>query len=304
MYSKKATISVLGVTMMLLPTLFGGSILAQENSSNHWTAECRKYEDRDSQLFCDNFIGNTLYKDQTSKADWYRFADGNRPASFYDNTGDGLRLRVSGAKSTDYSNAEVSLTKLYLDNANLLFGENTRADIRMKFSPNMQADGANAGTAKGTAGFLFWNYYQGTKDPVKGQFDPVRDAFGFTWASDTAPGLITFKAVGGVTTISPVTQLLPGFNMNIYHTYSVVRTHNAIKFLIDGKKIDGLAVNVAGGLQLDPSHKLTADFWADNASYFFRADGTIYSTFSTTTADQWIKAEYVKVTQIDGDNRD
>lgn len=250
-------------------------------------------------LFCDDFFGRTFYKDEHNWADWYRFHDGNRPASHYDSLEKTLRMRVSpDATSGVYSNAEVSLTELYKDNPFLIFGVDTRVDIRMRFSPNMNYDFFDPGTATGTAGFLFWNYYKGTKDPIHGQFDPVRDAFGFTWASETAPGLIVFKSVDSNVSVLPISFIMPGFDMSQYHTYSVERTHTNVKFYIDGVQIDQVNFNVVGEPVLPDAHKFTVDFWADNASYFFNPDGSIFSVFWDVQEDQWLQVDYVRVGNI------
>jgi hypothetical protein len=258
-----------------------------------------KYEcNSRTSIFCDNFTGRTFYKDEHRWADWYRFHDGDRPASYYDSLSKTLRLRVQNTTEGTYSDSEVALTELYKDNAYLLYGENTRVDIRMRFSPNMKPEMANPGTAQGTAGFLFWNYYKGTKDPINGIFDPVRDAFGFTWASETAPGLFIFKSVDSNVIMTPMEAVVPGININEFHTYSIERRHESIKFYIDGVLVDQLAVNGSTGLNLPADHKFTVDFWADNASYFFNADGSIKSVFWHIEDAQWLETDFVSITRI------
>lgn len=253
-------------------------------------------------LFCDDFIGHTIFKDTTHAASWYRFPYNPDDGVNYVNLmPDNLFRLELDADVTDqhYNNANISTSEINNINGNFLFGENSRVDVRMRFSPNVFASGANTGTAKGSAGLLFWNYFFNEVDPSNGRLGVVRDAFGFVWQDDTStlPG---FLAVGVVQGQAAFFVPLYDVDLTEFHTYTIERRHTSMTYYLDGQLVGVLPLNQSGALSLPAEQKLSTDLWFDNATYL-----QDLSTFETTiifndlVEPQYLEADYVRVTTLD-----
>ena len=264
-----------------------------------WHSErCSVFRD----IFCDNFTGKTWFKDQTPWTPWYRYPDD--AAADYINMGTKLRLQVNDASQDGvYSNANISTSVINQVGTDLRFGVNTRAEARLKFSPNMNSDPMNPGTARGSAGFLFWNYFQGEPGyivtPEDGNVEaPPQDVVGFAWqdGASTIPGLSTFVAVGGV----PALFANVNVDMSEYHTYAIERRHDSFKLFVDDTLIGEVPVNVEGGYHFIPDdHKLSTDSWVDNASYQYDLQTfNANLTFSHVDQNQWVDVDFIRVVAL------
>jgi hypothetical protein len=251
-------------------------------------------------IFCDDFRGKTLFKDQKRHADWYRFPADFDNAAEYINlvSSDLLRLEVtSNATANHYSDANISTSEINNNQGKFLFGVNTRAEARYRYSNNIKADAS--GSAQGSAGFLFWNYFTTPVDPENHQLGLTRDSFGFIWqgADNTPlPGFwITGFAGGQVTGFVPY----PNINLNEFHTYAVERRHDSIKYFIDDQLVHTAVINQPGTPSLADSVKLSTDLWVDNARYNLDPQTfTVSINFIDLAASQYTDIDYVKVTQL------
>jgi hypothetical protein len=256
-------------------------------------------------IMCENFLGKTFFKNGTPSvpwATWYKYPFNPDNAVKYidrymENT---LRLQVDeNTTVNNYSNADISTSEINNYQGNFRFGVNTRAEVRMKFSANMQADPANAGAARGSAGFLFWDYFSVPVSPEMKDVNKVRDAFGFVWQDSTAiptPGF-WLAAVGQ----GQAGQYLPEFDLDIskFHTYAVERRHDSMKFFIDDALVLTQPLNQEGGIPLPDEQKLSTDIWVDNATYVLDfSDYQVQLEFNKLTEKQFIDVDYVQVTRI------
>jgi hypothetical protein len=254
-------------------------------------------------LFCEDFDGQTFYKDEYDWARWFRFS-ANDPAAQHINGIGELKLQINTLSSaTDYSNANISTSKINQVDPFLNFGVNTRAEARIRFSPNVLASGLNPGTAKGSAGFLFWNYFKGDLgyyvDPEDGNLEnPPQDVLGFIWMDNqsTLPGWNVFAVVNGIPAMFQPIDV----DMSQYHVYAVERTHDYFRFFLDGVQLAELPINQEGGYLFIPDeHKLATDVWFDNASYNYNLlDFSANLTFHQLAENQWVDTDYVRVTQL------
>ncbi len=252
-------------------------------------------------FFCDDFFGHTLFKDVTDAADWHRFPYNVDGAANYTNLmpENVLRLELD-ADATDqhYSNANISTSEINNINGNFLFGENSRVEVRMRFSPNALAHGANTGTAKGSAGFLFWNYFFNEVDPINGRLGVVRDAFGFVWQDDTStlPGFLAIGVVQGQAAF-----FVPQYDLDLsqFHTYTIERRPTSMTYYVDGQLVGVLPLNQPGALTLPAGQKLSVDFWFDNATYL--QDLQTFETtiiFNDLVEPQYLDIDYARVDSI------
>lgn len=251
-------------------------------------------------IFCDNFFAPTLYKDQTSLARWYRYTeDFDNAADYIQLLGENrLRLRINPNASTNhYSNADISTSEINNNAGKFLFGVNTRVDVRLRYSPNMTSDGT--GSAKGSAGILFWNYFQTPVDPEHKVLGHNRDSFGFIWqaqANEPLPGFwLTGFAQGEFGAAVPYYDI----DLSKFHTYSLERRHNSMKYLIDNQVVLTVPLNQPGSLTLPASAKLSVDTWVDNGTYTLNdLTSAPQIDFADITQSQWADIEYISVKAI------
>lgn len=252
--------------------------------------------------FCDEFYLPTVYKNQFSWAKFWKYGFNPDNGSTYTNvlTRNYLRLAVNtNATNLNYTNTDISTSEINNYQGNFLFGENTRVDVRMRYSANMSANPAAPKGAKGSAGLLFWNYFSTPVDPQQKDLTKVRDAFGFVWQDEQS-----FPNAGFWT--AAVAQGVPGtytplFNQNLssFHTYSLERRHDSMKYYIDGVLIQTQLLNQPGGITLPSTSKLSVDMWADNASYVLNLTNfTVDLDFNTITQKHYVDIDYVKVSEL------
>jgi hypothetical protein len=295
-----ATVAVLSiVALAFVASSFPMSASAGWGHGGWRHHRCNVFTD----IFCDNFNGRTWFKDQTSWAEWYRYPDDD--VSDYIHRGRKLRLQINtNSREGIYSNANISTSRINEVNTDLRFGVNTRAEARIRFSENMNADALNPGTARGSAGFLFWNYFQGEPGylvtPEDGHVErPPQDIVGFAWqdANSTIPGLSTFAAIGGVPALFEPVDV----DMSEYHIYAIERRPNSFKLFVDDTLIGEIPVNVEGGYHFIPDdHKLSTDSWVDNASYQYDLQTfNANLTFNEVDENQWVDVDYIRVVEIE-----
>jgi hypothetical protein len=255
-------------------------------------------------LFCDDFRSGIEFKDQDAGALWFRYANGDDPSiAKYQPTADGLRLKINtNSSDTNYSNSNISTSEINNGFSPFLrFKVNTRAEARMRFDPQMQAASFNPGSAKGSAGFLYWNYFKSPVDPETGFIYDPQDVFGFVWqdGQSTLPGL---KALGLVDGQFALYQPLDSVDMSVYNTYAIERRHTSIKYFVNDVLVAEIPLNQPGTLQLSDDRGLAADAWTDNASYQYNLGGGVVSAnllFHHLPEDQNVDVSYVKVISLD-----
>lgn len=258
-------------------------------------------------IFCDNFIGKTFFINQQPTAPWahwYKYPYNRDGAASYKNVNklseQYLQLQVDDkATANNYSFSDISTSEINNYQGNFLFGENVRVDVRMRYSPNMFSNAQNTGTAKGSAGFLLWNYFTAPVDPEMKDLNHVRDAFGYVWQDQNSfPNAGFWTAAVGQST--PGTYL-PLFDMNLseWHTYSLERRHDSMKFYIDGQLIETQLLNQEGGIPLPATSKMSVDIWADNASYVLDLSTMhVNLDFNDLTETQYVDIDMVRVKNI------
>ncbi len=255
-------------------------------------------------LMCNNFLGLTFYKDQTPWATFNRYIDPNGPvgAAQYINTGTTLKLHVNSLSRADnYTNADISTNVINAVNPFLRFGVDTRAEVRMRYSPNYFADPTIPNSAKGSAGFLLWNYFSVPIDPEPpaSMISKPRDVFGFAYQdqASTIPGFKAYAiAEGQFAMIDPQYQM----DLSQWHTYTIERRHTSVTFLVDGVQIAQVPLNQPGALTLPDENGLAMDVWSDNATYIFTDPVTITATlaYNHIDAPQGVEIQYEQATHI------
>jgi hypothetical protein len=291
-----------GVVLMLMLAVFVtpvSSVSAQENS-----VKCNKT----ISVFCDDFRGHTFFKNDgpnQDKAHWYKYAfNRDNAASYIDSNGNSekyLRLQLDErASANNYSNANISTSEINNPTGNFPFGVNTRAEVRMRYSENMKANPFDSTqTARGSAGFLFWDYFTGSVNPEIKNLERVQDAFGFVWQDGEAvptPGFWIVGVGGGMPG-----PYLPKFDIDLsqWHTYTIERRHDSMKFFIDGSLAQTMLLNQEGGLTLPDSTKLSTDMWIDNTTYVLDfSTFHINLDFNNLTQKQSIDIDSVNVTSL------
>ncbi|MBN1915912.1 hypothetical protein JW796_02890 [Candidatus Dojkabacteria bacterium] len=291
---KTALASSFAVLIALTLLLVGFSQAKACNGNN--MGKWKKY------LFYDDFVGRTFFKDEKSWAQWYRYEYNLDGAASYVKLprASALRLMVD-EKATDvyYSNADISTSEINNYQGRFLFGENTKVSVRMRYSPNINADPATPAGAKGSAGLLFWNYFLGPVDPELKDLTKVRDAFGFVWQDEGSvptPGFWEIAVAQGVPG-----EYLPDYDVDLsqYHVYSLERRHDSMKYFIDGQLVHTVLLNQPGGLDLPATSKLSVDMWVDNATYVLDfSTFQIDMNFNHLDESQYIDIDYVKVTRL------
>lgn len=256
--------------------------------------------------FCDNFVGKTFFKDQTQLAQWYRFPVDADNATEYKNTffPSTLKLELTdNATAQNYSNANISTSEINNPDGEFLFGEDTRVEVRMRYggddSATFSADPANPGTAQGSAGLLFWNYFFEDVDPEALQLGTVRDAFGFVWQDNRSVPNAGFW-------LAAVAQGMPGeykpmFDLDIseYNIYALERRNDSMKYFINDELVHEVPLNQQGGITLPADSKLSVDMWVDNASYVLDFNTfKVNLDFNDLTQDQSVQMDYVEVTKL------
>lgn len=253
-------------------------------------------------LFRDEFFGRTFYKDQHRWADWYRYEYDRDGAASYKELYrvNALRLMVDEKASNNfYTNADISTSEINNYQGKFLFGEDTKVSVRMKYSPNMNANPSTPAGAKGSAGILFWNYFLGPVDPELKDLTKVRDAFGFVWQDEGSiptPGFWEVAVAQGVPG-----QYVPDYDVDLsqYHVYSLERRHDSMKYFIDGQLVHTILLNQPGGLDLPTTSKLSVDMWVDNATYVLDFNTfQIDMNFNDLNESQYIDIDYVRVTSL------
>lgn len=264
----------------------------------------------DSILFCDEFTGRTFYINPTTehpgnpagKALWwqYPYNRDNGTVLYEVNSGGFIRLQLNeNVSSNYYSNADISTSEINNINGNFLFGENVRVEVRMRYSPNMHANADNPGSAWGSAGFIFWNYFTVPGDPELKNLNAVRDAFGFTWQDGSSvpnPGFWMFNVAQ---TVPGNYVYYPNIDLSQFHTYVLERRHHSMRFFIDGQLVHEEPLNQPGAIQLPAESKLTIELWTDNATYLLDMN-TYYMdlVFRDLTEPQYVDIDYVIVTRL------
>ncbi len=258
-------------------------------------------------IICDNFNGQTFFKDEHGNALWYRTppAIDYDNANVYDNRHEGplhyLRVGMTSAVTDQHAAfAEIGLVEINNYLADFPVTVDSRVEARLRFAPDMQASPA-PGTAVGSAGMLFWSYHQGSIDYENHILPPPNDAFGFVWQQAESTPLAGFW-------ISNVADGIPGqfvplfsVDMSQWHTYVIERRHDTMTYYIDGALIQEQPLNQPDSITLPDDQDLTVDIWRDNMRYNF--DPNIFEyiiTFEDLTQDSWVDVDYFQVTSLNG----